>query len=189
MEPLPRSFFAIPAEQLAKKLLNKVFVVRGLSGRIVETEAYDGMNDPASHAYRGMTARNEVMFGPAGFLYVYFTYGMHYCANVVAGRTGVASAVLLRALEPLEGAKTMRIRRNGAPDKQLTSGPARLCQALGIDRADNGTDLVDSSDFAICDDGVKPPRPPASGPRVGIRVATEVPWRFWVPGNSNVSRK
>src|ERR1044072_6298734 len=112
MNALERSFYKTDAITLAKKLLKKVLVCRGVNGRIVEVEAYMGSEDEASHAYRGPTKRNEVMFGPPGFFYVYFTYGMHFCCNVVAGRDGVAQAVLIRALAPLDGVEVMRVRRN-----------------------------------------------------------------------------
>ena len=147
------------------------------AGRIVEVEAYRS-DDPASHSFRGPTARNAVMFGPAGHLYVYFTYGMHFCANVVAATEGDAQAVLLRAVQPLRGVELMRRRRGGRPDAILTDGPAKLCQAFGIDRRQDGVDLCTDDLLSVVDDGVAPPSAPRVTPRIGIRVATEQPWRW-----------
>ena len=148
-----------------------------------------GPNDPASHSYRGQTARNTVMFGAPGLLYVYFTYGMHHCANVVTGPAGEGSAVLIRALHPLTGLDTMRSRRAAARrDVDLTSGPAKACQALGLDLDDNGADTVTSSTVRLCDDGTAPPLRPGVSPRIGISVAADVPWRFFVEGDPYVSR-
>jgi DNA-3-methyladenine glycosylase len=173
---------------VAPWLLNKVLVRGGRAGRIVEVEAYRGANDPASHAFRGQTARNAVMFGPAGHLYVYFTYGMHWCANVVCGPDEVAAAVLIRALAPLRGLEQMQLSRPAArrrPD--LCNGPAKLCQALGITGADNGTNLLGPGGVRLIDDSTPPPSRPARGPRIGIRMATEPRWRYWVRGDPNVS--
>jgi DNA-3-methyladenine glycosylase len=175
--------------------LNKVLVRDGRAGRIVEVEAYRGTSDPASHAYRGKTPRTSVMFGPAGYLYVYFTYGMHWCANVVCERDGVAGAVLIRALVPVSGLDAMyAARRVAKRDRDLCSGPAKLCQALGITGEDNGTDLLSGRSVPagkisvqLVDDGMPPPKSPAEGTRIGIRVGTEHPWRFWVEGDPNVS--
>jgi len=188
---------------VAPWLLNKVLVCGGRSGRIVEVEAYHGANDAASHAYRGPTPRTGVMFGPAGFLYVYFTYGMHWCANVVCGPEGEAAAVLIRALAPLTGLEEMRADRPAARfDRDLCSGPAKLCQALGITGSDNGADLLapargrsgprrshGGAPVRLLDDGTPPPRRPGRGTRIGIREATEKRWRFWVPGDPSVSRQ
>jgi DNA-3-methyladenine glycosylase len=190
---LPRSFYARPALEVAPELLNKVLVAGPCAGRIVEVEAYMGSIDPASHAYRGRTARNATMFGLPGHLYVYFTYGMHFCANVVSGVTGSVprddgQAVLLRALAPLAGLDEMRARRPAARrDRDLTNGPGKLCQALGIDRAHDGDDLVDGEAVWIVDDGVPPPAVPATSTRVGISVGREQPWRWFVPGEPHVS--
>ncbi|HEX3334451.1 MAG TPA: DNA-3-methyladenine glycosylase [Acidimicrobiales bacterium] len=185
---------------LAPWLLNKVLVRGGRAGRIVEVEAYHGANDAASHAYRGETKRTAIMFGPPGFLYVYFTYGMHWCANVVCGPAGEAAAVLIRALAPTAGLEAMRRARPAARrDRDLCSGPAKLCQALGITGADNGSDLLapapapaagrrGKAGVLLVDDGTPPPRRPGRGTRIGINEATEHRWRFWVPGDPNVSR-
>lgn len=166
-----------------------------LSGRIVEVEAYRGADDPASHAFRGPTARNAVMFGPPGHLYVYFTYGMHYCCNVVCQPAGVAGAVLIRALAPLTGLDAMRRRRPPAHREQdLCSGPGKLCQAMGLDRTADGVDLLSrSSPVRLLHDGTAEPEADelGRGPRVGLndRLSTAAaPWRFWVLGEPNVSR-
>jgi DNA-3-methyladenine glycosylase len=186
---------------VAPWLLNKLLVRGERAGRIVEVEAYRGTADPASHAYRGLTPRTEVMFGPAGHLYVYFTYGMHWCANVVCGPDTVAGAVLIRALAPLSGLPAMRqVRPAARRDRDLCNGPAKLCQALGITGADNGADLLasprrgsapaapDAPDAVrLLDDGTSPPTRPGRGPRVGISVATEQRWRWWVAGEASVS--
>ncbi len=178
------------ALEVAPQLLNKLLVRDGRAGRIVEVEAYRGSEDPASHAYRGPTARNATMFGRPGHLYVYFTYGMHFCANVVCMPQGVAEAVLLRALAPVSGSRPCALARPGVDkDAELTSGPAKLCQAMGITRAEDGVDLVTGgAGLAVVDDGVPPPTLPASSGRVGIRHASDLPWRWWVPGDPNVSR-
>ncbi len=176
---------------VAPWLLNKVLTVGGRSGRIVEVEAYHGANDAASHAYRGRTPRTAIMFGPPGFLYVYFTYGMHWCANVVCGPDGEAAAVLIRALAPLRGIEAMRTARPKARrDRDLCNGPAKLCEALGITGGANGTDLLATrgGGVRLRDDGTPPPRRPGRGTRIGIKEATERRWRFWVPGDPNISR-
>ncbi len=189
-EPLPRSFYARDSRVVAPELLNKVLIRGNRAGRIVEVEAYAGGEDPASHAYRGLTPRTTSMFGPAGHLYVYLSYGLHFCANAVCGDEGVGSAVLLRALAPLRGLDDMRVARGPAAkrDRDLCSGPAKLCQALGIDRSHDGTDLVAGDEVQIVDDGVLPPEDPAQSVRVGISVGTEHLWRWYVRGEPNLSR-
>lgn len=178
---------------VAPFLLNKILAVADPSGirwvRLVEVEAY-GQADPASHSYRGPSNRNNVMFGPPGRLYVYFSYGMHWCANVVTGPDGVGSAVLLRAGEPLGGIDAMTAARNGTRLRDLCRGPARLAQALGVTGADNAARLGTPGagrTIWLLDDGVAPPARPAQGPRVGISRAAEVPWRWWVDGSPWVS--
>ena len=166
------------APDVAPALLNKLLVHGDCIGRIVEVEAYRE-DDPASHTFRGRTARNAVMFGPAGHMYVYFTYGMHFCANVVTGPDGVGSAVLLRAVEPLAGIELMSARRGGSP--RLADGPAKLCQAFGIGRDHNGADLLSGDRVGLYDDGVPPPANPRIGPRIGITRAVDVPWRWRTP--------
>ncbi|MDQ1394900.1 MAG: DNA-3-methyladenine glycosylase [Acidimicrobiaceae bacterium] len=193
MDRLPRDFYRRDPRVVAPELLNKVLARDdGRSGRIVEVEAYCGGEDPASHSYRGMTARNEVMFGAPGFLYVYFTYGMHWCCNPVCGEDGQGVAVLLRALSPLTGIDAMRMARGPSitRDRDLCNGPAKLCSALGLTGAENGADLVTGdSGVWISDDGCAPPDPPATGVRIGISAAADEPWRWWVPGDENVSRR
>ena len=169
---------------VAPQLLNAVLRHGEVAVRLSEVEAYDGADDPGSHAANGRTARNAVMFGPPGRLYVYFSYGMHHCCNVVVGPAGTASAVLLRAGEVVEGRDVARARRPRSTDRDLARGPARLCQALGIDLGHGGTDL--SVGEVVLTLGV-PPVDPRRGPRVGLRKAAERPWRFWVDGDPTVS--
>lgn len=185
---LERSFYARPAHVVAPELLNKVFVRGELAARIVEVEAYGGDDDPPSHGYRGKTARNAVMFGPPGHLYVYFTYGMHNCVNVVCGNDGQASAVLLRAMTPLSGIDVIASRRNGVARKLWMAGPARLCVALGIDRSIDGTDVVAEGEFKILDDATPGPVRVGNGPRVGVSSGVTTPWRWWDVDSENVSR-
>jgi DNA-3-methyladenine glycosylase len=171
---------------VAPDLLNKILSSRGadgtiVSGRIIEVEAYDE-SDPASHSFGRRTPRNEVMFGRGGHLYVYLSYGIHCCANVVAGRAGDGAAVLIRAVEPVSGLDTMRARRGPVHDRDLVNGPGKVCQALGIGLADYGVDLTaPPSRIVLIDDGTTPPDDPLVGPRIGITRAVEVPWRFRVP--------
>ncbi|HET6806408.1 MAG TPA: DNA-3-methyladenine glycosylase [Frateuria sp.] len=188
---LARSFYARDPRVVAPALLNKILLrADGRSGRIVETEAYCGTADPAAHSWRGRTARNATMFGPAGLLYVYFTYGMHWCCNPVCGEEGEGVAVLLRALAPLTGLAAMRAARPRCRhDRDLCRGPARLCQALGIDGAQDGIDLVEGAGgFVLVDDGVPPPAQPGVSPRIGITRAAEEPWRWYVANDRHVSR-
>lgn len=187
---LPRRFYRRDPREVAPALLNKILLTAdGRSGRIVETEAYCGAFDPAAHSWRGQTARNATMFGPPGRLYVYFTYGMHWCCNPVCGEAGEGVAVLLRALAPLTGLDAMRAARPACRnDRDLCRGPARLCQALGITGAQDGVDLVDGGLLAIVDDGTPPPAQPAVSPRIGISRAAEEPWRWYVAGDRHVSR-
>ena len=187
--PLPLEFYRRPADLLAPLLLNKLLATGdGRMGRIVEVEAYAG-DDPASHAFRGRTARNDTMFGPAGHLYVYFTYGMHWCANAVCGQDGEGTAVLLRALEPVTGLDLMwQARPRARSERELCSGPARLTQALGITGSEDGVDLARGA-VRILEDGTPPPADPVVTTRVGITRAVEVPWRWYVPGNPHVSRR
>lgn len=175
------------ARDLLGRLLVRPRADVTLVGRIVECEAYQE-GDPASHSFRGLTARTEVMFGPPGHLYVYFTYGMHFCANVVTGRTGEGSAVLLRAVEPLEGVEWMRRRRGVADPRAFCSGPARLTQAFGIGRPENGLDLVAGRDLFLSEGRPLDEVQIEAGPRVGISVATDRVWRFFEVGSEFVSR-
>jgi DNA-3-methyladenine glycosylase len=156
--------------------------------QLTEVEAYDGQNDPASHAYRGPTPRNEVMFGEAGRLYVYFSYGMHWCCNIVTGAPGSASAVLLRAGRVIEGADVARARRGERTvDRSLARGPACLAQALGLSRTHNGADLLDSGALRLAVGEPVGPDNVSRGPRVGVSLGHDVPWRFWVTGDATVS--
>jgi DNA-3-methyladenine glycosylase len=211
--PLAREYYSRPSLELARALIGQVVVSaddEGLSaGVIVETEAYGGPDDLASHARAGLTRRTAPMFGPAGHAYVYLVYGMHECLNVVAESDGRAGAVLIRAVEPVFGVELMRRRRGRAsdPDHLLCSGPARLAQALGVTRALDGHDLTLGRRLWIADraallaltvaDGPQMADVPqvaelASGPRVGVAYAGDhwsaVPWRFWLAGNPSVSR-
>ena len=188
--PLPRAFFDRAASKVAPQLLNKILAAAdGRSGRIVEVKAYLGPIDPAAHTYRGKTPRNATMFGPAGHMYVYFTYGMHWCCNCVCGPVGSGSGVLIRALEPLHGLAQMRAARPRiVADRDLCRGPARLTQAMDISGSQNGIDLVSAlAGFAIVDDGTAPPKNLVGGPRIGIRLGKDFPWRWSVPGSRYVS--
>ena len=180
-----RALLERPVLEVAPLLLGATLRNGDVACRLTEVEAYDGSNDPGSHAYRGPTPRNAVMFGPAGHLYVYFTYGMHWCANVVCGREGSASAVLLRAGEIVDGVQTARSRRSAArADRDLARGPARLCQALGIGRDHNGHDLAAAP---LTLEPGNAPREVRTGPRVGLRAASDRPWRFYLPDEPTVS--
>ena len=178
-----------PVLDVAPRLLGAVLTHRTSDGtvavRLTEVEAYDGPNDPGSHAHNGRTCRNQVMFGPPGHLYVYFTYGMHHCANVVVGTDGDPAAVLLRAGEVVAGADLAARRRHGAPARDLARGPARLCQALGVDLTHNGADL--RSGPLMLSVAAAPVGEVRTGPRVGLRKAADRPWRFWLDGEPSVS--
>ena len=174
-----------PVLDVAPRLLGAALHHGEVAVRLTEVEAYDGANDAGSHAFRGRTPRNDVMFGPPGRLYVYFTYGMHHCCNVVTGSEGVASAVLLRAGEVVAGLAMARERRPGVPDHQLARGPANLCRALGIDRAQDGVDLVTGPVRLV--PGERVTAGIGTGPRVGLRGAPDLPWRFFLSGDPTVS--
>jgi DNA-3-methyladenine glycosylase len=201
LQPVPRRFYDRDPKLVAPQLLGKILLRREgrkpLAGRIVEVEAYLGQNDPASHAFRGATDRNRIMFGPPGFAYVYFTYGMHYCVNVTCLPEGTAGAVLIRALEPLAGIEAMAINRDLNLEletehvhvlRALTSGPARLCEALDITRTrDDGKDLTSpKSDLWIASDRSRVGEIAVS-PRIGITQAADWPLRFYVVANPFVS--
>lgn len=199
IRPLNREFFASTPRRVARELLGKVLVrSRGesnLVGRIVEVEAYLGERDPASHAFPGLTPRNAVMFGPPGFAYVYFIYGMHYCLNVTCQPEGLAGAVLFRALEPMVGmeemARARKISLHGLADlRKLTSGPGRLAEAFGVTRVrDNGCDLTSrASGLWIGEDGYRAGKI-ITTPRIGITKAAEDPLRYFLAGNAFVSGK
>jgi len=180
-----RALLVGPVLEVAPRLLGATLRHGEVAVRITEVEAYDGPNDPGSHAFNGMTPRNAVMFGPPGHLYVYFTYGMHYCCNVVCGPEGTPSAVLLRGGEVIDGVELARFRRSGARDRDLARGPARLCQALAIGRDENGSDLT-SRGLTLHPSSSAAPDV-STGPRVGLRGAPDRPWRFWLTGDPTVS--
>jgi DNA-3-methyladenine glycosylase len=209
---IPLNFFARPSIEVAPDLLGCVLEHETADGlvavELTEVEAYAGRSDPASHAYRGKTARNAVMFGPPGHAYVYFTYGMHFCVNVVClGEEGSASAVLLRAGRVIAGEELARARRTrgttAIAPRDLARGPARLCQALGIDRSQNGADMVSARSplrmlsgagnparSAVLIPGERHPatlRRIVTGPRVGVSSAAAIPWRYWYDGDPTVS--
>ena len=190
---LPRGFYTRGTLTVAKELLGKHLAryVTGskLVGEIVEVEAYRGGNDPASHAYRGVTARNRLMFGEGGFAYVYFTYGKHYCFNVTTEKEGVPGAVLIRALEPVGGIEMMQKNRGIKRVRDLTNGPGKLTEAMGITKEQNGVDLTEGGELFICKTRVKEDFEVVSARRVGIRVGVEKPWRFYIKNNKFVSRK
>jgi DNA-3-methyladenine glycosylase len=194
--PLERAFLARDALEVAPGLLGAVVAgTDGRWGRIVEVEAYRGVDDPGSHAYRGPTARNATMWGPAGHLYVYFIYGMHFCANVVCGDEGVAMAVLIRAVVPEGGVEAMRVARGAGTrgkrtlaDRDLCRGPARFAQAFGLGRGADGIDVVEGpSPLLLGTDGVPLPGPVRRGPRVGLSAGADLPWRYAVGGHPGVS--
>lgn len=184
-EPLPREFYERPAETVARALLGKMLVHGDAVARIVETEAYLGLQDRAAHAWRGLTPRTKVLFGPAGHAYVYLIYGMYECLNIVADKEGEPGCVLIRALEPVAGLAAMRKRRGDVRDRDLANGPGKLTIAMGITRGHNGTDVTKGSltvregtgaAFETCVSG-----------RIGIRHNADWPLRFHVAGNSCVS--
>lgn len=186
-----RDFFLQPTLVVARQLLGCVLTSRNnegeTAGQIVETEAYLGSNDPASHSHRGLTKRNQAMFGQPGTIYVYFTYGMHLCLNLVTGSPGVGEAVLIRALEPLQGLSLMRHRRRREDIHDLCSGPAKLAQALGITLADNSVSLNEDR-FSLKLGEVQSSQKIITAPRIGIRQAEKLPYRFYYANNSFVSK-
>jgi len=189
---LNHSFYRQETLAMAKALLGKYFQRKiknkWLVGKIVETEAYHEVGDPSCHAHHGKTARNEVMFGPPGRLYVYFTYGMHYCLNVVTEKEGIAAAVLIRAVEPLEGREIMQKNRGNAQlTKNLCNGPAKFCQAFGITTLQNGHDLQSES-IHITEGETIHISEIDSDKRIGITKGTDLPWRFLIKNNPFVSK-
>ncbi|MDP2037017.1 MAG: DNA-3-methyladenine glycosylase [Ignavibacteria bacterium] len=195
---LPIEFYNRDVKSVAKSLLGKIFIRKindiVLNGRIVEVEAYDGKNDEASHSYNGLTKRNEVMFGKAGNLYVYFTYGMHFCANVVTGKEGFGAAVLIRAIEPLEGISRLaknRFNKENISQKELIylcSGPAKICQAFDLKREQNGINLS-GDEIYILDVPEIPASKIVSSPRIGIKKSIDLLWRYYIKDNPFVSKK
>lgn len=194
---LNREFYTRPVIRVAKDLLGKILIKverrKILAGKIVEVEAYDGKIDEASHSFRGKTKRNEVMFREGGFFYVYFTYGVHHCCNVVTGKEGHGAAVLIRAIEPLSGIETMALRRFGKKkitEKQffnLTNGPGKICEAFAFDRSHSGLDLTGDKIFIIDNPPLRKSEIGVSN-RIGISRSTELPWRFFIKGNKFLSR-
>ncbi len=193
---LSHSFYSRPTLTVAKDILGKIIVrkfgTHTLAGKIVEVEAYR-QNDPASHSFRGMTGRNKIMFNQSGMLYVYFTYGMHFCANIVTAEEGIGEAVLIRAIEPIDGINIMMKNRNvdekltSAKKHDLTNGPAKFCQAFYITRPENGIDLCGNEIFLM--DGEKiPSHAIGVSSRIGISVGVEKKWRFYIKGNEWVSK-
>jgi len=193
MTPLRRRFYTRKTLTVAEELLGKKLVRHTnntrLVGKIVEVEAYRGSDDPSSHAYKGMTPRNRLMFGKGGFAYVYFTYGMHYCFNVVTERQNTPGAVLIRALEPLNGVEVMRKNRGNKNGLNLTNGPAKLTEAMNITKKQNGLDLTRSKELFICEPEVKENFEVVSTKRIGIKVGVDKPWRFCIRDNKFVSRR
>lgn len=188
---LPRDFYRQPTLAVAKALIGKRFVAQRnkgrLSGRIVEVEAYIGEDDPACHARFGMTERNSVMYGDGGFLYVYFIYGMYNMLNFVTEGKGTPAAVLIRAIEPLEGIMEIQVNRGTTNERQLCSGPGKLCQALGIEVSDTGKSLT-GAEYFVVDDGILPVQIIAC-PRIGIEQGRDLLWRFYDSESKFVSRK
>jgi DNA-3-methyladenine glycosylase len=181
---IEREFFARSVHEVAPELVGATLLVDGVGGTIVEVEAYD-QQDPASHGFRGRTPRNATMFGPAGHAYVYRSYGVHWCLNLVCEDEGVASAVLIRALEPTRGLEAMRARRGLERERLLAAGPGRLCQALGITRDHDGLAL-DRPPFGLHARAREVEV--VSGPRIGLTRATEAPWRYALAGSRFLSR-
>ena len=191
-EKLSHTFYSLPTLEVARNILGKIFVRKIdnkiLAGHIVEVEAYHQDGDRASHSFRGMTARNEVMFREGGFLYVYFTYGMHFCMNIVTEEKNTGAAVLIRAIEPLAGIEIMRKNRGEKISlHNLTNGPAKCCQAFSIARNENGTDLSGKTIYILDAPRIQDSSVGCSA-RIGIKESTELQWRFFIKGNAFVSR-
>lgn len=195
---LPENFYNRKVNFVARALLGKILVrkidSKILSGKIVEVEAYDGKDDAASHSFNGMTKRNEVMFGKAGQLYVYFTYGMHFCANVVVDKDGFGAAVLIRAVEPIVGISALALNRYSKEKIStkelinLCNGPAKLCQAFGINKKQNGTNLC-GDEIYLLDAAQISEREIISSPRIGIKKSIALLWRYYIKDNPFVSKR
>jgi DNA-3-methyladenine glycosylase len=183
--PLGKKFFSQPTVELAKALLGKYLVYGDLRGMIVETEAYLYRDDPGCHASRGQTARNAPTFGPAGRVYVYLIYGMYHCLNIVSGKSGEGEAVLIRALEPVQGIEKMQKRRKTKKSENLCNGPGKLTQAFGITRKHNNISLLEGN-FRICDSRKKPEI--CTSRRIGLSAGKELELRFFIKGNRFVSK-
>ncbi|MBA4407562.1 DNA-3-methyladenine glycosylase [bacterium] len=197
-QKLPQKFYTRNLHIVARELLGKIFVrIIGhnyLSGKIVEVEAYDGSIDESSHSYSGKTKRNEVMFKGGGFLYVYFTYGMHFCANIVTGKKNDGQAILIRAIEPITGIDLMaknRYNKKRISSKEfinLTNGPAKLCQSFGIDRMQNGIELSGDDIFILSAPKLNLSEITTTT-RIGIKKSVDLPWRYYIRNNPFISRK
>jgi len=197
-DKLSKDFYLADVLTVAKNLLGKTFVKAGsnkiLSGKIVEVEAYNGLMDEASHSFNGMTKRNEIMFKQGGLLYVYFTYGMHFCSNIVTGKEGDGCAVLIRGIEPIDGIKQMAKNRygktalTGKENINLTNGPAKLTQAFGIGRKDNGIDMTGNEIYILDSKNIHSKKISVSK-RIGIKKSVDLPWRFYITDNPFVSGK
>ncbi|MGE5400037.1 MAG: DNA-3-methyladenine glycosylase [Ignavibacteriales bacterium] len=195
---LPKEFYTGNLLSVARNLLGKIFVKKDekclFTGRIVEVEAYDGNIDEAAHTFIGRTARNEIMFSEGGYLYVYFTYGMYFCCNIVTGNEAEGKAVLLRGIEPLKGITDMalnRYKKETLSKKEyynLTSGPGKICQAFGISREHNGTDLLEDRIFLLDQQPVAE-KDIVITTRIGITKSVDLPWRFYIKDNPFVSKK
>ena len=193
-QPINRRFYTRDTLKVAKAILGKVLVRRTplgiLTGKIVETEAYRGTDDPASHSFRGKTSRNEVMFGKPGITYVYFTYGNHHCLNIVTEKTDIPAAVLIRAIEPLKGLESMKRNRSVEKIIDVASGPGKLTKAFQITREDNNIDVTDSSsNISIHTPAKEKSFQIVQTTRIGIRLAQEFPWRFYIKENPHVSKR
>lgn len=188
---LPRSFYNRRTLEVLAEIIGKIIIYNSpkgmLSARIVEAEAYIGQSDPACHAAVGKTERNGVMFGPAGYSYIYFIYGMYHCLNFVTEKKNSPSAILLRAAEPLSGLEIMRTNSPGKTDKELLNGPGKFCRSFGLTRKQNGLDLT-GNELYLGDDGFIPPRI-VKTTRIGIQKAIELPWRYYEAGSEFISRK
>jgi DNA-3-methyladenine glycosylase len=182
---LPREFFARSVHEVAPELIGVTLLVNGVGGPIVEAEAYESAVDPSAHGFRGRTPRNASMFGPPGHAYVYRSYGIHWCLNLVCEEEGSAAAVLIRGLEPVHGVEVMQQRRGLLDPRLLCAGPGRLCQALGVTRDDNGLALDEPPFELLPADSA---RAVVAAPRIGISVATELPWRYCAAGSPYLSR-
>lgn len=193
MEILPRAFYARNTLSVARELLGK-FLVRRVKegvmiGKMVEVEAYRGPDDPASHAYRGETPRNKLMFGRAGIAYIYLIYGNHYCFNVTTEKKGIPGAVLVRALEPIKGIEIMQRNRGTKNPLNLTNGPGKLSKAMNITKEQNGLDLTKGGELSVYDPGGKEFPEIVSTKRVGVKAGIDKPWRFYLKNNRFVSRR
>jgi len=190
---LNRSFYCRNTLTVAKQLLGKLLVRElpegKVAGKIVEVEAYRGSDDPASHAYKGKTQRNQIMFGEGGYAYIYFIYGKHFCLNVTTEKVGVPGAVLIRAVEPVYGIEIMKRKRRTENVKSLTNGPGKLTQAMDITVELNGWDLTRGEKLYICDLDVVEPFEVVSSGRIGVKAGADKPWRFFIKGNLFVSKR